>query len=139
MAKESKYKAKKTTVDGIEFDSKDEALYFLYLKQQVQAKLIADFSLQPVYILQPKFEKLGKKYQAITYTPDFLVYHLDGTVEAIDLKGFSTQQGNMRRKMFDSVHRDIKLTWVSRSIKHGNSDGWIEYDELQRARKKQKK
>ena len=28
----SKYKSKKVIIDGIKFDSKDESLYYLYLK-----------------------------------------------------------------------------------------------------------
>ncbi|MCC5428451.1 DUF1064 domain-containing protein [Clostridium botulinum] len=37
----------------------------------------------------------------MTYIPDFLIYHFDTIAELIDVKGIYTQQGEMRRKMFD--------------------------------------
>lgn len=135
----SKYGAKKIVVDGIKFDSKDEAAYYQYLlKQKAQGKIL-NFELQPKYELQPGFKKNGKTYRAITYAPDFLVYHLNGTEELIDVKGMSTQQGEMRKKMFDYKYPELKLTWVARSLKFGDKDGWIEYDELKKKRRENKK
>lgn len=134
----SKYGAKKIVIDGITFDSKDEATYYQYLlKQKAQGKIL-NFELQPKYELQPAFKKNGKTYRAITYAPDFLVYHLDGSEELIDVKGMSTQQGEMRKKMFDYKYPELKLTWVARSLKYG-IDGWIEYDELKKKRRENKK
>ncbi|EPY2273957.1 DUF1064 domain-containing protein [Clostridium sporogenes] len=40
---------------------------------------ILNFELQPKYRLQPEFKKNGKTYRAITYVPDFLIYHFDTT------------------------------------------------------------
>jgi hypothetical protein len=131
----TKYNSKKVTHDGIEFDSKDEGLYYLYLQEKLEKKEILGFSTQPKYILIDKFEKDGKKYRATTYTPDFRIFHKDGSHELIDVKGFSTQQGDLRRKLFDSRYTE-KLTWVTRNLKHGDKDGWIEYEDLKRARKK---
>jgi Protein of unknown function (DUF1064). len=134
----SKYKAEKITVDGITFDSKDEALYYQYLLRQKAQGKIVNFEIQPKYTLIAAFKKMGKSYAKMTYTPDFLIYHLDGTQELIDVKGFSTQQGEMRKKLFDFFYPDIKLTWVARSLKFG-VDGWIEYKELQKKRRESKK
>ncbi|MCY6957940.1 DUF1064 domain-containing protein [Clostridium brassicae] len=134
----SKYGAEKITVDGITFDSKDEAKYYLYLKELKAKGKILNFELQPKYELQPSFKKNGKTYRAITYAPDFLIYHLDGTEELIDIKGMSTQQGEMRRKMFDYKYPDLKLTWVARSLKYSET-GWIEYDKLNKIRRENKK
>lgn len=134
----SKYGAKKIVVDGIKFDSKDEAAYYQYLlKQKAQGKIL-NFELQPKYELQPSFKKNGKTYRAITYAPDFLIYHLDGSEELIDVKGMSTQQGEMRKKLFEYKFPNLKLTWVARSLKYG-VDGWIEYDELKKKRRENKK
>ena len=130
----SKYNNAKIVVDGITFDSKDEAKYYELLKAKRAAGEIINFELQPQYILQPSFKKDGKTIRAITYTADFLIYHLDGTEEAVDIKGMETQQGIMRRKMFWSKFPDLKLTWICRSLKYG-IDGWIEYDELKKRRK----
>lgn len=136
----SKYGSKKITIDGITFDSKDEAKYYLHLKERKAKGEVLNFELQPKYVLIPKFERRGKKYREITYSPDFLIYHLDETLEAIDVKGFSTQQGEMRKKLFEFVHGDkVKLTWVARNLKHGNENGWIEYDQLKKVRRENKK
>ncbi|MBD5572367.1 DUF1064 domain-containing protein [Clostridium botulinum] len=134
----SKYGAKKIVIDGITFDSKDEGKYYEYLKKLKSQEKILNFELQPKYELQPSFKKYGKTHRAITYAPDFLIYHLDGSEELIDVKGTETQQGNMRRKMFDYKYPDLKLTWVSRSLKY-SSTGWIEYDELKKIRRENKK
>lgn len=135
----SKYNAKKIEIDGIEFDSKDESRFYLYLKDKKAKGEIRDFGLQQKFELIPKFEKDGKKYRAMTYTPDFVIFHNDGTEEYIDVKGFSTQQGEMRKKLFDYFYRDKKLTWISINFKYGNEDGLIEYKELQDKRKEAKK
>lgn len=115
----SKYGSKKITIDGIAFDSKDEAKYYEYLKQLKAEEKILNYELQPKYELVPKFKKDGKTYRAVTYSPDFLIYHLDGSQELIDIKGFSTQQGELRKKLFDFKHPELKLTWLARNLKYG--------------------
>ena len=135
----SKYKSQKITIDGITFDSKDGALYYTYLKEQKAKEKILNFELQPKYTLLPRFKKNGKTFRAVTYTPDFLIYHLDGTMELIDVKGFSTQQGELRRKLFDYTYKDLKLTWIARNLKYGDENGWIEYNMLQKIRRDNKK
>ena len=129
----SKYNSKKITADGICFDSKDEYCYYEHLKVLKAKEKIINFELQPKYELIPKFTKDDIKYRAVTYTPDFMIYHLDGTNELIDVKGYSTQQGDLRKKLFNYTYKDIKLTWVARNLKYG-VDGWIEYDELKKKR-----
>lgn len=137
----SKYRNKKITIDNIEFDSKDESLYYLLLKSQKQADLIKDFELQPKYELVPKFEYQGKKRQAITYTPDFNIFHHDNSVTAVDVKsiGTATQQGEIRRKLFEFKYPHVKLIWVCRNLKHGDQDGWILYEDLKKIYAKNKK
>lgn len=51
---EGKIAHKKTTIDGITFDSKMESDYYLYLKDLKKANKIKDFKMQPSFILQPK-------------------------------------------------------------------------------------
>lgn len=134
----SKYGSKKIVIDGIVFDSKDEGKYYEYLKKLKSQGKILNFELQPKYELQPSFKKMGKQYRAITYAPDFLIYHIDGSEELIDIKGMSTQQGEMRRKMFEFKYPELKLTWIARSLKYGK-DGWIDYDKLNKIRRENKK
>ena len=130
-----KYNNNRITVDQIRFDSQEESRFYELLKRMKANGEILNFELQPKYLLQPAFKYNGKTVRAITYTADFLVYHLDGTVEVVDIKGMETQQGIMRRKMFWYKYPDLKLTWLSRSLKYGDADGWIEYEELKRRRK----
>lgn len=134
----NKYKNKKVVADGIKFDSKHEAEYYLYLKKLKEEGKIKDFQLQHKFELQPSFKKYGKTHRAITYTVDFAIYHNNGDVEYVDVKGMETQQGIMRKKMFDYLF-DEKLTWIQKSIKYGDENGWINYDDLKKKRKVAKK
>ncbi|MDW0103702.1 DUF1064 domain-containing protein [Clostridioides difficile] len=134
----SKYNNKKIVIDGIKFDSKDESEYYLYLKEKKENGEIKDFGLQQKFELQPKFKKDGKSYRAITYTVDFAIYKWNGEVVYIDVKGYSTQQGELRKKLFDYKYQDKKLIWIAKSKKYG-VDGWIEYSELKKKRKENKK
>lgn len=130
----SKYKSKKITVDGYTFDSIDEFRYYVYLLNRKSKGEIINFELKPKYTLIPSFRKEGKLLRAVTYTPDFRIYHLDGTEELIDVKGYSTQQGELRKKLFDYLNPGLMLTWVARSLKYSET-GWIEYGELQKIRR----
>ena len=130
----SKYKSKKITVDGYTFDSIDEFRYYEYLLNRRSKGEILNFELKPKYTLIPSFRKEGKLHRAVTYTPDFRIYHLDETEELIDVKGYSTQQGELRKKLFDYLNPSQKLTWIARSLKYSET-GWIEYNELQKIRR----
>jgi len=139
----SKYNNNKITIDGICFDSKDEARYYERLKRRKAEEKILNFELQPKYELQPKFRTPeGTLVRAIGYSPDYLIYHLDGSLEAVDVKtlGTATQQGEIRRKMFLYHYPQIKLTWVCRNLKRATIDGeWILYDDLKKAINKEKR
>lgn len=52
---------KKTVVDGIKFDSKMEADYYVYLKALKELGIVTDFTLQPVFVLQPKYFVFNSK------------------------------------------------------------------------------
>lgn len=132
----SKYNSKKITIDGITFDSKDEAMYYNVLKIRKFKEEIQNFELQPKFILIEGFKKDGKTYRPITYTPDFTIYHNDNSIEYVDVKGMTTQQGELRIKLFNWKYRDKKLSIVARSIKYGDEYGFIDYYELQKIRKK---
>jgi hypothetical protein len=139
--KAPKYRNKKATVDNVSFDSKDESIYYLYLVEQKQNGLIRDFELQPQYELVPAFVYQGRKRKAITYTPDFKIIHNDGHIDVVDVKsmGSATQQGELRRKLFEFKYPDILLRWVCRNLKHGDEYGWIDYDELKKIYAKNKR
>lgn len=100
----NKYRNKKVEIDGIKFDSKHEGEYYLYLKKLKDEGKIKDFGLQQRFELQPSFKKDGKTHRAITYTVDFAIYHWNGEVEYIDVKG-------MKNKIFNINWRKLNVLW----------------------------
>lgn len=135
----SKYLSHKTVVDGITFDSKDEAKYYEALKIRKYRGEIQNFELQPKFTLIQGFKKNGKTYRAITYTPDFVIYHNDNSEEYIDVKGMTTQQGELRIKLFNHFYRGLKLSIVARNLKYGDEYGFIDYYELQKIRRRNRR
>lgn len=135
----TKYNNKKTTIDGITFDSRDESLYYQSLKDMKSKGLIKDFELQPKFLLQESFAKDGKKYRAINYIADFKVINNDGSSYIVDVKGMLTTEFKIKMKLFNYKYPNIELKLVSRSIKFGNEYGFINYYELQKIRKQNKK
>ena len=135
----NKYNNKKTVIDGITFDSKDESLYYQALKNMKANGLIKDFELQPKFILQESFVKDGKKYRAIHYIADFKVINNDGSFYIVDIKGILTTEFKIKMKLFNYKYRDIELKLISRSVKFGDEYGFINYYKLQELRKQNKK
>ena len=135
----TKYNNKKTVIDGIVFDSRDESLYYEALKDMKTKGLINDFELQPKFILQESFVKNDKKYRPITYIADFRVINNDGSFYIIDIKGMLTTEFKIKMKLFNYKYPDIELRLISRSIKWGNEYSFIDYYELQNIRKQNKK
>ena len=135
VMKLSKYKSKKVTIDNITFDSKMEGQYYLHLNELKSKGEIKDFTLQPEFILQPKFEKDGKKYLPIKYKADFKVIHNDNKVEIVDIKGFTTTDFKLKNKMFN-YHFEHPLSLLTYSKIDG---GWIEVSDLKKARAQRKK
>lgn len=97
----SKYKAKKTLVDGIVFDSKKEAARYQELKLLEKAGVIKDLSLQPNFLLQDKFKYQGKTHRKIEYIADFQYYIIKDKKWVIeDVKGFKTDVYKLKKKLF---------------------------------------
>lgn len=136
----NKYHNKKYVVDGIKFDSVAEAEYYGYLLAEMMAGKVSKIALQPVIELQPAFrDRNGKYIRAITYTPDFHVRYTDGTEKYIDVKGMSTQQGELKRKIYMYQHKDgIPILWVAKSRKYSPA-GWIDWFELQKIRRRNRR
>lgn len=137
MKPRPKYKNEKVKYDGISFDSTAERDYFVHLLKLREKGMVEFIELQPRIILIPAFERDGRKYRATTYTPDFRVVFTNKEELYIDVKGFSSQQGELRRKLF-AYQNEIPLHWIAQSKKYSET-GWINYDELQRLRHEAKK
>ena len=130
----SKYNADKCNCDGYHFDSHIEMKYYEHLKDIKAKELIMNFELQPRFTLQGKFTKDGKNYRMIEYVADFIIYHIDGTEEVIDVKGFAVETAKIKKKLFNYKYQNMKLTWICR---YGGK--WVDYDENIKARAKRKK
>ena len=99
----SKYHAKKTTIDGIEFDSAKEAKRYAKLRDMSEAGKIQHLRLQVPFELVPSFECDGVKYRAMNYVADF-VYVREGKVVVEDCKGFKTPEYKMKKKLMAYVN-----------------------------------
>ena len=95
----SKYRARKTTVDGITFDSRKEADRYLVLKGMEEDGSIKDLRRQGRYELVPAFDVDGRHYRAVYYVADF-VYVEDGKEVVEDVKGMRTDVYRLMSKLF---------------------------------------
>lgn len=103
----SKYGNKKVIVNGHKFDSKMEADYYRYLYIAKSKGEIKDFQVHTKITLQPAFRYNGKAVAAITYTPDFIVFHNNGEVDYIDVKGVKTNEFRIKEKMLKFQLKDF--------------------------------
>ena len=95
----SKYHARKTTVDGITFDSRREADRYLVLKGMEEDGTIGDLRRQVRYELVPAFDVDGRHYRPVYYVADF-VYVEDGKEVVEDVKGMVTDVYRLKSKLF---------------------------------------
>lgn len=95
----NKYHNKRTTIDGILFDSKKEGNYYTKLKLMKNAGLIWNLELQKKYILQASFTFNGKKIREISYYADFVYEDKDG-LHVVDTKGYRTDTYKLKKKLF---------------------------------------
>lgn len=153
-----KIKHKKTTVDNITFDSKTEANYYEYIRDNKEKLNIKEIELQPQFILQekhlvinnqvivPKDEKelksLQKKHpgctvQPIKYIADFKLTYNDGSIDIIDVKGLKTADFKLKEKMFNFKYPQYGglkcIVW-----EHNNWYEWNEFKQIEKTLKKNK-
>lgn len=136
--KKHKYNARKVVVDNTRFDSIAEADYYTYLKYLQSIGVVKVFELQPVINLVPSFKYNGKTIRKMDYKLDFKVEYINGSIEYIDVKGMATTDAKMKLKLARYLNQDKTIKWISKSYKHGDDFGWVEYDELQRKRRKER-
>lgn len=116
--KYKKYGNRKTTVDGIEFDSRKEASRYCELKLLQRAGQISNLELQKDFELIPAqyeyFERYGKRGQrlkdgkkcvenSVKYKADF-VYTENGKTVVEDTKGMKTKEYIIKRKLMLYIH-----------------------------------
>ncbi len=95
----SKYRNKKTQMDGIVFDSKKEAYRYVELRLLEGAGKITSLVLQRKFVFPLKYDS-GRK---ITYRADFS-YFEDGLEVIEDVKGMKTMVYKMKKAMMKYFH-----------------------------------
>ena len=102
----SKYHSRKTTIDGMTFDSIKEAKRYRDLSLLQRAGEISDLRTQVKYTLVPSQKKpSGGTERPVTYTADFVYKDKGGKEVVEDVKGVRTQQYTIRRKLMLERHR----------------------------------
>lgn len=97
----SKFNAKKTTVDGITFDSAREAKRYQELKLMERAGEISGLRRQVRFELIPAFECDGKHYRPATYIADFVYTDVKTGKEIVeDVKGYRPDIYRLKAKLF---------------------------------------
>lgn len=116
-----KYGNHKVTIDGIEFDSKKEGNYYLYLKQLQENGVIANLRMQVPYEIIPavwgertkqlKTKEKKERYciqKATHYLADFVyIVTATGQQEVVDVKGNATRKDpvyRLKNKLMLAVH-----------------------------------
>ena len=105
-----KYGNRKTTVDGIVFDSQKEANRYCELKLLEKAHKISGLELQKEFVLIPAYYEVtygarGKPKKkcverACTYRADFTYYDIDDDMWVVeDTKGVKTKEYIIKRKL----------------------------------------
>lgn len=100
----NKYRARKTEVDGIIFDSKHEAEVYLKLKDRENKGEISNLQLQVPFELIPK---IGKQ-RPCTYVADF-TYYEGYKFMVVDAKGVKTDAYKIKKKLMRWIN-NIEIT-----------------------------
>ena len=109
----SKYGAKKTSIDGIKFDSQKEANRYLDLLVLQKTGLIQDLHRQVRFELQPSYKKNGKTVRPIYYVADFVYYDtFKGQKIVEDTKGYRTEIYKLKKKLFEYKYPELEIKEV---------------------------
>jgi hypothetical protein len=106
MVFKNKYRAVKTEVDGIMFDSKREAARYMELVLLERAGEISRLELQPKYDCVVN----GKKI--CTYKADFRYFNANGSVVE-DVKGMKTPVYRLKKKLVEALYPGVTIQEVS--------------------------
>ena len=89
----TKYKARRTTIDGISFPSKLEAVRYRQLKTLQNAGEIKDLKLQVEFVINRGYKDAvtGEKMRAVMYVADFVYFDMQTKRLIVeDTKGVET-------------------------------------------------
>ena len=94
MRARHKFGAVRTELDGLNFASKAEARYYLFLKAEQQTGEVLFFHRQVPIELPGKTK----------YVVDFQVFMADGTVRYIDVKGATTEVFKLKKRQVEALY-----------------------------------
>lgn len=115
-----KYRALKTTVGGITFDSGLEARRYTQLKILETAGTIKNLQIQPKFRLMDSYKYDGKTIKAIDYIADFM-YQEDGKRIVEDVKGMRTKDYIIKSKLFIRKYiLELECVHKFRELKRGD-------------------
>lgn len=106
MTNFKKYHNKKTTLDGITFDSQREANRYAELRMLERAGMIHELELQPRFEIVPTVKWEGKTYRKREYVADFR-YWEDGRHVVEDVKGYRNALYLLKRQLFLSLYGKV--------------------------------
>ena len=101
-----KYKAVKTEVDGITFDSKREAARYMELVLLERAGEISHLELQPSFVCMVNGHKI------CTYKADFRYFSASKSIVE-DVKGVKTPVYRLKKKLVEALYPGVKIQEVS--------------------------
>jgi hypothetical protein len=111
----SKYKAKKTIVDGMRFDSQKEANRYLELKLLEKQGLIKYIDRQTRFELQPSYKKNGKTIRPIYYVADFAYIDVKTgktIIEDVKSEATKTQVYRLKKKILEYKYENLEIKEV---------------------------
>jgi len=103
----NKFKAKKTIIGDLKFDSRKEADYYCLLEFQKKAKNEADRVVE--IELQPRFDMIVNGIDCGFYKADFKVKYANGKTKIIDVKGLKQgsayQLFRLKKKIIEAIYK----------------------------------
>ena len=101
VRRQNKYGNKKQTYNGYNYDSVKEANYAIDLDWRIKAKEVKSWSRQH------KFELYINEIFICKYYIDFRVELTDGTIEYVEVKGFSTDLWKLKWKITEAIFEEL--------------------------------
>ena len=102
-SKHNKYGAVKTLYKGVTYDSKKEADEAKWIDSEIRYGRIASVERQ----IRIRCEINDTKI--CDYIIDFIITYPDGVKEYIDVKGMRTPVFNLKKKLVEALHPNIKI------------------------------
>lgn len=99
----NKYRARKTRIGGVTYDSALEARYSLVLAERLRRREIKGYVAHVRYDLTVNGILVGR------YTPDFVVTLPDGSQEVHEVKGRAARDWPLRRNVFVACYPHLPL------------------------------